>query len=105
MAFPNQLGLAFSVALLVVASSAAEASPTKPRVIAGTDFDGFQSLVHVLLYADVLDLEGLISSPYGEGRVSHLHAVIDRYTANYPNLKTWSPDARGAACDHQTGGD
>ena len=29
--------------------------------IGGTDFDDFQSLVHVLLYADVLDLEGLLA--------------------------------------------
>lgn len=33
--------------------------------IGGTDFDDFQSMVHLLLYADVLDIEGLISSPYG----------------------------------------
>jgi hypothetical protein len=59
--------------------------------IGGTDPDDFQSLVHLLLYADVLDLEGIVSSPYGPGRKSHILDVIDRYDRDYPNLKTWSP--------------
>jgi hypothetical protein len=55
-------------------------------------------MVHLLLYADELDLEGLISSPYGAGRKEHILSVIDRYARDYPNLKTWSeryptPDA------------
>lgn len=46
--------------------------PARPRVvvstdIGGTDYDDFQSLVHLLLYSDVLDLEGLIASPWGSG--------------------------------------
>jgi hypothetical protein len=58
--------------------------------IGGTDFDDFQSMVHVLLYADVLDLEGLISSPYGRGRKEHILQVIEHYATDYPNLRTWS---------------
>lgn len=58
--------------------------------IGGTDFDDFQSLVHVLLYADVLDLEGLISSPYGAGRKEHLLQVIAHYEHDYPVLRTHS---------------
>jgi hypothetical protein len=30
--------------------------------IGGTDPDDFQSMVHLLVYADVLDIEGLVSS-------------------------------------------
>jgi hypothetical protein len=81
--------------------------PARHRVIVstdigGTDFDDFQSLVHVLLYADVLDLEGLLSSPHGGGRTSHILSVIERYATDYPNLKTWSdryptPDALRAS--------
>jgi len=64
-----------------------------PRVlvstdIGGTDPDDFQSMVHLLLYADVLDIEGLLSSPYGDGRASDIHAVIDAYAADYPALST-----------------
>ncbi len=59
--------------------------------IGGTDPDDFQSLVHLLVYADALDLEGLISSPYGPGRIQHILQVIDCYEQDYPNLRTYSP--------------
>ncbi|HEU5079158.1 MAG TPA: DUF1593 domain-containing protein [Opitutaceae bacterium] len=58
--------------------------------IGGTDFDDFQSLVHLLLYADVLDIEGLISSPYGAGRKEDIFKVLDRYEKDYANLRTYS---------------
>jgi Protein of unknown function (DUF1593) len=63
----------------------------RPRVIVssdigGTDPDDFQSLVHLLLYADVLDIEGLISSPYGPGRQQHIREVIAEYERDYPRL-------------------
>lgn len=58
--------------------------------IGGSDPDDFQSMVHYLLYSDMFDTEGLISSPWGDGRVSHIHEVIDEYEKDYPNLKTWS---------------
>ncbi|MCS7314369.1 MAG: DUF1593 domain-containing protein [Bryobacteraceae bacterium] len=67
----------------------------RPRVIVstdigGTDPDDFQSMVHLLLYADVLDLEGLISSPYGPGRKEHILEVIERYERDYPRLRAHS---------------
>ncbi len=58
--------------------------------IGGTDPDDFQSMVHLLVYADVLDLEGLISSPYGPGRKEHILKVIDCYESDYRNLRTYS---------------
>jgi hypothetical protein len=58
--------------------------------IGGTDPDDFQSMVHLILYADVLDIEGLISSPFGPGRKEHILQVIDQYEKDYPNLKTYS---------------
>ena len=79
------------------------AARQRPRVIVssdigGTDPDDFQSMVHFLLYADMFDVEGLVSSPYGPGRREHILQVLDRYAADYPNLKTYSdryppPDA------------
>jgi hypothetical protein len=53
--------------------------------IGGTDPDDFQSMVHFLLYADMFDIEGLISSPYGPGRREHILEVTDRYAADYSN--------------------
>jgi len=58
--------------------------------IGGTDPDDFQSMVHLLLYSDVLDIEGLISSPYGPGRKKDILDVIDHYEKDYPNLKSYS---------------
>ena len=63
----------------------------KPRIIissdiGGTDPDDFQSMAHLLLYADVLDIEGLISSAFGQGRKGHILQVIDEYEKDYPNL-------------------
>jgi hypothetical protein len=70
-------------------------SGDRPRVlvssdIGGTDPDDFQSMVHLLLCSDVLDLEGIVSSPYGPGRLEHILQVIALYEKDYPNLKTWS---------------
>lgn len=66
--------------------------------IGGTDPDDFQSMVHLLVYADALDIEGLISSPFDRGRKEDILRVIDSYEKDYVNLKTYSdqyptPDA------------
>jgi hypothetical protein len=85
------------------ASPNVAATSLRPRVIVstdigGTDFDDFQSMVHLFVYADRFDIEGLVSSPYGPGRKEHILKVIDAYEHDYPNLKTYSsnypaPDA------------
>lgn len=67
----------------------------RPRVIVssdigGTDPDDFQSMVHLLVYADCLDIEGLISSPYGPGRKQDILDVIQCYETDYKNLKSYS---------------
>jgi len=66
--------------------------------IGGTDPDDYQSMVHLLVYADCFDIEGLISSPYGPGRKEDILDTIDCYEKDYVNLKTYSdryptPDA------------
>ncbi|MHC4402553.1 MAG: DUF1593 domain-containing protein [Planctomycetota bacterium] len=76
---------------------------SRPRVIVSTDVGGsdpddFQSMVHLLVYADVLDIEGLISSPPKGGRAKHLLEVIDAYAKDYARLRRYSdvyptPDA------------
>lgn len=62
--------------------------------IGGTDFDDFQSFVHLLVYSDALEIEGLIASPWGTARdrVRNIHRVIDAYARDYPNLKTYSDE-------------
>jgi hypothetical protein len=54
--------------------------------IGGTDPDDSQSMVHYLLYSDVFDTEGFISSPMGKGRVDHFLEVIDAYEQDYDKL-------------------
>lgn len=58
--------------------------------IGGTDPDDFQSMVHLLLYADTLAIEGLISSPFGPGRKENILEVIEFYEQDYDTLKTYS---------------
>ncbi|MEN8904600.1 MAG: DUF1593 domain-containing protein [Clostridiales bacterium] len=62
--------------------------------IGGTDPDDFQSMVHLLLYADVFEIEGLISSSGmgGKGSVLDIHTVIDCYEKDFNNLKKHSSD-------------
>lgn len=98
--FGFALALACACALGGAASAAAQ---ERPRVIVSTDIGGsdpddFQSMVHFLLYADRFDVEGLISSPWGAGRKRDILTVIDKYEADYPNLRSHSdkypaPDA------------
>lgn len=58
--------------------------------IGGTDPDDFQSMVHLLLYADVLDIEGIISSPFGQGGKKNILEVIKHYEKDFRNLSTYS---------------
>jgi len=71
------------------------ATLAQPRVIVstdigGTDPDDYQSLIHYLMYADKFKTEGLISSPYGEGRKKHILQTLDLYEKDLPKLKAHS---------------
>lgn len=66
--------------------------------IGGTDPDDYQSMAHVFLYADVLDLEGLISSPFERPGKDKILEVVDAYAQDFPRLRSYSeryphPDA------------
>lgn len=58
--------------------------------IGGTDPDDYQSMAHLLLYADVLDIEGLISSPFEKEGKDKILEVIDAYEKDFDNLRTYS---------------
>jgi hypothetical protein len=80
---------------LAAQSTSASSTNAPSRVIVssdigGTDFDDFQSMVHLLVYADRFEIEGLISSPYGPGRKEQILRVIDAYDRDYPNLSSYS---------------
>jgi hypothetical protein len=87
----------FLAGLLAATKAAAVPAEARPRVmvstdIGGTDFDDFQSMVHLLLYADRIDLEGLIASPYGTNsdRKQYILKIINDYAKDFPNLRTYS---------------
>lgn len=76
----------------VSASSPSLAQPTeKPRIIistdiGGTDPDDNQSMIHLMMYSDLFQIEGLISSPYGKGRTKDLLDMIALYEKDFPQL-------------------
>ncbi len=67
--------------------------PVKPRIlistdIGGTDPDDNQSMAHFLMYSNLFETEGLVSSPsYGTGNVSEIFRMIDLYEKDLPKLK------------------
>lgn len=70
--------------------------PVKPRVlistdIGGTDPDDNQSMAHLLMYSDLFDIEGLVSSPsYGKGNKEEILRMIDLYEKDLPKLMKYN---------------
>ena len=59
--------------------------------IGGSDDDDIQSFIHYLVYSDLFDTQGLISSPPDKGRAKDFLRVIDVYARDYPALSSHSP--------------
>ncbi len=104
----------YAVALttMCVVGACTEQSTTKrqkPRVvvstdIGGTDPDDNQSMAHLMMYTDKIDLEGLVSSPsYGSGSKEEMLRMIDLFEKDYDKLCTHvdgllSPDSLRKLC-------
>src|SRR5687767_12213319 len=91
--------LAALASILLAASSAwAQTAPVKPRLLVTTDIGGDpddqQSMRRLMLYANELELEGLIASSAGTAgelpepivRPDLIHAIVDDYATVQPNL-------------------
>lgn len=83
--------------LLCCSCSPSNKEDVKPRIlistdIGGTDPDDNQSMIHLLMYADLFQIEGLISSPYGEGRKETILKMVDLYEEDFEQLKEHSSD-------------
>src|ERR1044071_8229447 len=83
--------------------------PVKPRIlistdIGGTDPDDNQSMIHFLMYSNMFNTEGLISSPsYGHGSKQNILDMIALYEKDLPRLQKHSkgfpsPQALRAIC-------
>ena len=71
--------------------------------IGGTDPDDNQSMIHLMMYSDLFQIEGLISSPFGKGRKKDLLEMINFYEKDFPKLKKHnsklaSPEMLRAVC-------
>ena len=81
------------LALLPFVLQAQERHQERCRVIissdiGGTDPDDNQSMAHLLMYSDMFDLEGLISSPsFGNGTKAEILRMIDVYEQDWPQLR------------------
>ena len=87
----------FLFSLVFIATSFVISKDKKPRIfistdIGGDDPDDYQSMVHLLIYADMFNIEGIISSPPGAGRSSHILECIDKYELDYPKLSSKSSE-------------
>lgn len=77
---------------------AQDAGIDKPRVlistdIGGTDPDDNQSMAHLMMYSDMFDLEGIVSSPsYGSGSKEEILRMIDLYEQDFSKLMAHAPD-------------
>lgn len=103
---------AFILAILSFAAYSTNAqnpTPGKPRIlistdIGGTDPDDNQSMAHLLMYNEMFDIEGLVSSPsFGKGSKEEILRMIDLYEKDYPALKEQAktlktPDELRALC-------
>lgn len=93
--FKKFFNYCFLSASLLFAACAEKEENDLPRIIVSTDIGGndpddFQSMVHLLVYADRFNIEGLISSPPYKGRKEHIVESIQAYAKDYENLKTYS---------------
>lgn len=96
--FLNYVGYCI-VGMVVVSAlvQCSNAKTQKPRIlissdIGGTDPDDFQSMIHLFMYADLFQIEGLISSPFGNGRKEHIIEIINLYEKDFPKLKNQSKE-------------
>lgn len=80
------------LALLLFGACSSE-STSRHRIlvstdIGGTDPDDNQSMIHLLMYANEFDIEGLVSSPsFGEGSKEEILRMIDEYEQDLPKLQ------------------
>ena len=80
------------------ASTNVNTSDSRPRIlissdIGGTDPDDNQSMVHLLMYSDLFEIEGLVSSPsFGSGSKEEILRMIDLYERDYHQLSCAYPD-------------
>ncbi len=101
--------ITLSSAISGYAIDAPQSQSDKPRIIistdiGGTDPDDNQSMTHLLMYNNLFDIEGIVSSPsFGNGSKEEIIRMIELYAKDYPKLASrqegfLSPDSLIAIC-------
>lgn len=94
----NWLVLILAFVLFSFATVGQTCVPVKPRIlistdIGGTDPDDNQSMAHFLMYSNLFETEGLVSSPsYGSGNQEAILRMIELYEQDLPKLKQHAKD-------------
>ena len=89
----NKLASFLIFCLFTSAVLAQQPVPIKPRILVSTDIGGSdpddnQSMAHLLMYSELFEMEGLISSPsYGSGSKQEILRMIDLYEQDLPQLQ------------------
>lgn len=72
-------------ACLLLCACCGNSSQPKPRILVSTDLGGpdeddYQSMIHLLMFSDIFDIEGIVSTPTGGGgNVDDIKGVIDLF--------------------------
>ena len=105
------------VALMVVSMTiSAKEAVLKPRLVVCTDIapadvepDDMESMVHLMVYADMFEIEALITSvgwncdPYPKEWTQYLQQVIDAYEQDVKNLMKRSKQKKFLSLDEENG--
>lgn len=105
----KKLILIFSLFIFSNVTFTQQSMSVKPRIlvstdIGGTDPDDNQSFTHLLMYSNMFEIEGLVSSPsYGAGNKQEMLDMIDLYEKDLPKLQQHmedfpAPEALRAVC-------
>tara|TARA_R110000868_G_scaffold83515_4_gene235703 strand:- start:20735 stop:22036 length:1302 start_codon:yes stop_codon:yes gene_type:complete len=89
--------LIFLASLGLTQCNNAQEEKLKPRIlistdIGGTDDDDYQSMIHLLMYSNQFQIEGLVSSPFGDGRKKNILDMIDLFEKDLPQLSNHIKD-------------
>ena len=103
----KRIALLFWVLIGITLSIGAKKAMLKPRLVVCTDIapadvepDDMESMVHLMVYADMFEIEALITSvgwncdPYPEEWSKYMYRVIDAYEKDLPNLMKRSKQKR-----------
>ena len=99
-----------------MAGNTQEDATLKPRLVVCTDIapadvepDDMESMVHLMVYADMFEIEALITSvgwncdPYPKEWAQYLHRVIDAYEKDVTNLMKRSQQESFLSMDKENG--